>query len=110
SESAMESRLRVALVSRGIPRPVAQYSVFSGSGRFVARLDLAFPSVRVGVEYEGRQHTSDSQLTRDLRRHNALAALGWTVLRFSSADVLTRPDWVAAQVAAALSMAQAQSA
>ncbi len=110
AESAMESRLRVALVSRGIPRPVSQYSVSTPSGRFVARLDLAFPAARVGVEYEGRQHTSDSQLTRDVRRHNALSRIGWIVLRFTSADVLHRPDWVAAQVAAALAMAAAKAA
>ena len=38
----------------------------------------------------------------DLARHNRLAALGWTVLRASAADVLRNPDAFAAQVCAVL--------
>ncbi len=38
----------------------------------------------------------------DRARHNRLAALGWTVLRASAADVLRNPDALAAQVRALL--------
>jgi very-short-patch-repair endonuclease len=37
-----------------------------------------------------------------LRRQNRLVLAGWTVLRFSSADVLGRPDEVIAAVRRAL--------
>ncbi|SNS06018.1 Protein of unknown function [Geodermatophilus pulveris] len=38
----------------------------------------------------------------DLRRHNRLVAAGWTVLRFTSADVLGRPAGVVAEIRRAL--------
>jgi hypothetical protein len=53
--SPMESRLRLVLVSGGLPRPVTQFEVRSG-GVFIARLDLAYPERRLGVEYEGDHH------------------------------------------------------
>jgi very-short-patch-repair endonuclease len=39
---------------------------------------------------------------KDLRRQNALVAEGWTVLRFSSADILGRPAAVITEILRAL--------
>jgi very-short-patch-repair endonuclease len=38
----------------------------------------------------------------DLRRQNGLVLAGWTVLRFSSADLLGRPGWVVETIRRAL--------
>jgi hypothetical protein len=51
AESPQESRLRVVLVLAGL-QPVPQFEVFDG-GRFLARVDLAWPEARLAVEYEG---------------------------------------------------------
>lgn len=102
AESAMETRCRLSLVLRGLPRPVLQYRVSDELGDHVAWLDLAYPSARAGVEFDGEHHQNTPTFRADLARHNRLTALGWTVLRASATDVLGNPDRFAAQVRAVL--------
>lgn len=79
--SPQESRLRARLVLAGLPRPQTQFSVFDRSGRFVARVDLAWPEHKVAVEYDGLWHAGSSeQIHADRKRLNALVGLGWRVL------------------------------
>jgi hypothetical protein len=105
AESPMETRLRLVLVRAGLPDAVLQHRVLDLRGRVVARLDLAYPGARLGVEYDGEHHLEPTAVRRDLLRQNALRALGWSVLRFTSDDVLRAPRRLAAQVAAALDKA-----
>jgi Protein of unknown function (DUF559) len=100
--SPMESVLRWSLLEAGLPRPVLQHVVTDASGRFAGRADLAWPAHRVLVEFDGEVHRERDVFVSDLRRQNRLVAAGWTVLRFSSADVLGRPDEVVEEVRAAL--------
>lgn len=100
AESPQESRLRLILVTGGLPRPVAQHEVCDGR-RFVARLDLAYPQARLGIEYDGALHRSPAAQRNDARRLNDLRACGWTTLRFTAAD-LARPRHVEAIVTRAL--------
>lgn len=102
AESAMETRCRVSLVIRGLPRPELQYQVRDELGDHVAWLDMAYPFARAGVEFDGEHHQQERVFRADLTRHNRLAALGWTVLRASATDVLRNPDAFAAQVRAVL--------
>jgi hypothetical protein len=101
-ESPMETRLRVLLVLAGLPRPVVQPDVFDAAGRFVARLDLAYPELRIGLEYDGDHHRDRQTFQRDVARLNRLRLCGWTVLRFTADDVLRHPARVVAQVQALL--------
>lgn len=98
AESVMETRCRLVLLQHGLPRPATQYRVRDTDDRPVARLDLAYPAQRVGVEYDGRDHRDGDRTARDSRRDSALAALGWVVLRFNSDDVLRQPHVVAQRV------------
>jgi very-short-patch-repair endonuclease len=91
AESRPESLLRVLLILRGLPRPAAQYQVRDPRGGFVARLDLAWPQLRIGIEYDGAYHGEPGQHSRDLRRHNRLRALGWVVIQVDSRQ-LADPD------------------
>jgi very-short-patch-repair endonuclease len=102
AESPMETRLRLVLIAGRLPWPVTQYQVTSPDGEFVARLDLAYPEHRLGIEYEGDHHRSRRTYQQDLRRTNALRACGWTVLRFGATDVYRHPRRVIATVRAAL--------
>jgi very-short-patch-repair endonuclease len=102
AESAMETRCRVSLVLRGLPRPELQYQVRDERGNHVAWLDMAYPAVKAGVEFDGEHHQEPLIFRADLARHNRLTALGWTVLRATAADVLRNPDGFAAQVRAVL--------
>jgi hypothetical protein len=100
SESPMETRLRLLMLDAGLPRPIAQHVVHDSSGRFVARLDLAYPAKQLAIEYDGALHWD--QRRADDRRRDALRALGWTVLVVSSEDYYRTPDALIAKIRRAL--------
>jgi very-short-patch-repair endonuclease len=100
SESPMETRLRLVIVAGGLPRPVAQYDVRDPAGRFVARVDLAYPQWRIAIEYDGDYHRDRQTYRDDQRRANALRVAGWTILRFTAADVWRRPEQIVADIRA----------
>ncbi len=101
SESRMESVLRWVLIAGGLPAPELQFVVTDAEGRFIGRVDLAYPEHRIAIEFDGAVHREADVFARDLRRQNKLIAAGWTVLRFSGLDVLSRPAEVVNQVLAA---------
>jgi hypothetical protein len=92
TESPMETRCRLVIVDAGLPRPIAQYVVRDADGRFVARLDLAYPAHRVGLEYEGDHHRERVTFRRDIARVNALIALDWIIVRVTADDIYRYPD------------------
>ncbi|ROO50732.1 uncharacterized protein DUF559 [Micromonospora sp. Llam0] len=101
SESPMESRLRLLLHDAGLPKPTPQYRVkapSAGKGRFVARVDLAYPQWRIAIEYEGDHHRERATFRKDVYRFNALREAGWLALRFTADDVLRRKEQVAQKV------------
>lgn len=97
--SPQETRLRLIMHRSSLPTPVAQYSVHEDTGRFVARVDFAWPELRVAVEYEGAWHAHN--VGQDRRRLNALTALGWTVVFVTAAD-MADPVALVARIGAAL--------
>ncbi|TFV53018.1 DUF559 domain-containing protein [Blastococcus sp. TF02A_35] len=98
--SPQETRLRLLLHRSDLPRPVAQFRVTVGV-RFIARVDFAWPELKVAVEYDGLWHADPQQFARDRRRLNALRAAGWTVVFVTAAD-LHRPAELLVAVRAAL--------
>ncbi len=103
AESPLETRLRLLLADAGLPPAQLQWPVRNAAGRVVARLDLAWPSVRLDVEADGAVvHADPHALYRDRYRQNMLTTLGWTVLRFTWVDVTRRADYVTRTVAHAL--------
>jgi hypothetical protein len=102
AESPMETRLRLLLVSAGLPRPQAQVTLCDEQGRFLARPDLYYPAQRLCLEYDGATHRD--RLAEDNQRQNRLLKAGFRILRFTAADVSRNPDSIAWQVRAALSM------
>jgi Protein of unknown function (DUF559) len=102
AESPMESVTRWLVLEAGLPSPVLQYVVRDVDGRQLGRADLAWPEHKVLVEFDGDVHRERDVFVKDLRRQNRLIAAGWTVLRFSSADVLGCPHEVIAEIRRAL--------
>jgi very-short-patch-repair endonuclease len=99
SESPMETRTRLVIVDGGLPRPVAQYVIRDSEGRFIARVDLAYPVERVALEYEGDHHRERAAFRRDIARVNALTALGWIVIRVTADDIYRNPAQLTRRVA-----------
>jgi hypothetical protein len=88
AESPQETLARLILIDAELPAPRTQFEVFDEYGQFVARLDMAYDEVQVGVEYDGPQHWSDPEVRqRDIDKQYALTQLGWIVIR-ASRDLL----------------------
>lgn len=91
AESAPESRLRMALIEHGFPVPEVNFWVLDLAGEQVCRVDLAWPSLRIAVEYDGyAAHVGREEL--DEARAEDLRARGWIVVRVDRHDArdLTR--------------------
>jgi very-short-patch-repair endonuclease len=99
--SPMESVLRWLLREAGLPAPVLQYRIGHPNGSW-SEADMAWPEQRLVVEFDGDVHREREVFVRDVRRQNRLVVGEWTVLRYSSADVLGRPDTVVAEIGSQL--------
>ncbi len=89
-----ESILRALAIEVGLSlRP--QVPIFDKRGSFIGRPDLVEIQRRLILEADSFEwHGSRSALQRDARRYNKFVIEGWTVLRFTWADVTRRPDYV----------------
>ncbi len=66
-------------------------------------IDVAFERRALAVEIDGFAFHRDTQtFQRDRTKRNALIAAGWTVLNFTWADLIERPEHVVATVSEAL--------
>jgi very-short-patch-repair endonuclease len=82
----------------GITDWVANYPLWV-DGELVAVLDVALLRQRIVIEVDGwAYHTDVDRFQRDRQRQNALIGLGWTVLRFTWADLTQRPGYVLAAI------------
>jgi hypothetical protein len=92
-DSPMETRLRLLLVLAGLPEPVVNHIIRDDLGAWSYRLDLAYPDVRLAVEYDGRQHAeSRDQWIRDVGRREWFDDHEWRIVTVLSGDLYTRPD------------------
>lgn len=84
AESPQETRLRLLLVGAGLPRPMTQIPVRDEAGRVRRRIDMGWPTWKVGVEYDGEQHfTGPDDYANDIVRLEYLAERGWRIVRVS---------------------------
>jgi very-short-patch-repair endonuclease len=98
AESVLELEFGRMCDRHDLPHPVLQFEVWAG-GRFVARVDAAYPEVKLAIELDGFEaHTSPEVFQRDRQRQNELVALGWTVLRFTWADITRDAARVAGEI------------
>jgi very-short-patch-repair endonuclease len=104
-ESELETRFHRLARRHDLPVMTIQHEVWS-AGRFIARVDAAYPDRKIAIEVDGfSAHSSPDAFQRDRTRQNRLVALGWTVLRFTWADVVRRSAMVAQAIRAAVAAA-----
>lgn len=91
------------LVAAGLPEPEFEFEIRTSTGRFVARVDLAYPDAGLAIECDSlRYHLHRRAFESDRRRSNAVQNLGWRVLSFTWTDYASRPDDLVATVRTAL--------
>ena len=82
SDSAPETKLRLALECAGLPEPQLNLPTELGAG-VVRQPDLAYPQQRVAVEYDGEGHSDVGQILRDISREEDFTRAGWLLVRIS---------------------------
>lgn len=103
SASWAETRCRLILIDAGLPEPMLNLEVRDARGDLVACIDLAYPTCRIAIEYEGEHHLTDpTQWAKDIARHEALTAMGWLVIRVTKADLRARGATLVARVRRAI--------
>ncbi|WP_159461889.1 endonuclease domain-containing protein [Kytococcus aerolatus] len=103
--SAPESRLRLLVLSWGVPAPAVNAHILDEDGQWLATGDLVWFEQKVVVEYEGDHHRTDRrQWQHDIARVRFLEAAGWTVIRATAQD-LRRPAQLREALLARLSAA-----
>jgi hypothetical protein len=101
-DGLLEPRFARLCLQYGLPSPVFQHAI----GRH--RVDFAYPDLMIAIEVDGYSaHGSPDAFQRDRERQNELVLAGWTVLRFTWADIVKRPREVAQLVADAIGRARA---
>lgn len=115
AESVGETLLRLALHDLGLPEPILQFEVRDGRGTFVGRADLALPTMRILIEFDGMEkyhrfrrpgESIAEMVMREKRREDLLReTTGWIVIRITWADLhdlgeLSRRIRAAARLAA----------
>ncbi len=85
-ESPMETKFRLAVIDAGFPEPDVNVEVFDDRGAFLGRVDLAWPSLRIGLEYDGDHHRERSTFQHDQRRSNGFVVNDWILVHATSAD------------------------
>jgi hypothetical protein len=88
TESDAEHRLLRLIERLGFPPPVPQYEVRDGTGRFVARVDFAYPELKIAIEYDSYAHHLGTEAhDRDGARRNAIVGLEWIPITATANDV-----------------------
>lgn len=88
--SELEDRFLALVDAESLPRPLTNHRIRG------MRVDAAWPHERVVAELDGwAYHHDRGAFQADRARDVALARAGWTVARFTHADVVDRPAHVA---------------
>ena len=97
-DSWFERLVLKMLKDAGLPRPVVQHEVRDDFGRLIARVDAAYPRLKIAIEADSeRFHGTNSGRERDLARTRRLRAAGWEVVPVTWKD-LRAPDAVIADL------------
>ena len=74
----------------GLPAPQCQYVIRDENGRFLARVDFAWPAWRFGLEYLGDEFHPPRRWMFDDRRIGRIERVGWRIELADRGD--TRPS------------------
>jgi hypothetical protein len=83
-ESRPETLLRLCIVDAGLPEPEIGVAVPVASGTVVLHPDLAYPELRIAIEYEGGRHRDAGRWERDIERRELFEDAGWRVIRVTA--------------------------
>jgi hypothetical protein len=101
SDSAPETRLRLAILRAGLPEPALNQVVALAPG-ISRQPDMAFEDYEVAAEYEGAGHSSPDQIVRDISREEDFSQAGWIQVRISKRHMTDDARTAVGKIRAAL--------
>jgi hypothetical protein len=106
--STLERRVDALFEDAGLPSPLREYPLPSGSG-FRGIVDRAWPEALVILEIDGRSwHAREAAMASDRARDRRAARAGWLTLRVLGDEVRECPELVVDDVVSAYQMRLAQ--
>lgn len=106
-DSDWNRAVALLLEDAGLLAPALEFEI-RDQGRFVARVDLAYPDRLIAVECDSRRfHDADAAFEHDRQRRNRLVELGWRVFNITWRMFVDAPQEIVASLEAALSIPSA---
>lgn len=103
TDEDLREDLLVIIRKAALPEPVQEYPFVLPSGPI--RFDLAYPDRRLAIEGDGYTcHGDLERFNRDRERDVEAGFFGWSVLRYTWAQITFRPDYVAHSIAQHLAL------
>ena len=94
----METLLRLVIVAAGLPEPEIGSRVVVAGGSLVLHPDLAYPELRIAIEYEGGGHREAGRWERDIERRELFEDAGWRVIRVTRHALFDEPEALIARI------------
>ncbi|MGO1228242.1 hypothetical protein ACT3SQ_10370 [Brachybacterium sp. AOP42-C2-15] len=86
-ESPGETRTRLLVTRAGFPEPTPNLRVQDPDKGTLRRIDNAYASHLIGIEYDGDIHRSKGAWREEHARRDSLESAGWTLRRLTAADI-----------------------
>ncbi|WP_022890015.1 endonuclease domain-containing protein [Agromyces italicus] len=95
--SRPETLLRLVVVEAGLPEPAIGPPVIVAGG-LVLHPDLAYPDLRIAIEYEGAGHRDAGRWERDIERRELFEDAGWRVIRITKTALFENPEGIVRRI------------
>ena len=96
--SRTETLLRLLIVAAGLPEPVIGPAITVAGGFLTLHPDLAYPDLRIAIEYEGDGHRDAGRWERDIERRELFEDAGWRVIRVTRRALFDEPEALIARI------------
>ena len=83
--SSQETRSRIVLLRYGLPCPEVNYAIRLKGYSHVFFADMAYPDLKIIIEYDGRHHAS--RWLADSKRREALEDEGWLYIQVTAENL-----------------------
>lgn len=88
TESEAEHLVMRLLAKHGLPAPIPQYEIRRADGTLAARVDFAYPELKIAIEYDSYAHHLGTEAhDRDGARRNAIVGMEWRPITATAADL-----------------------
>jgi hypothetical protein len=92
--SPAEMRLLRKITDAGLEPPDRQIKIYDATGAFIGRIDIGWPRLPAGFEYDSDRHHNPRHWERDETRQVRYGQVGWDVRRVGKYDLLPSAVWL----------------